>query len=207
MPRIQHLIRYVGALLILGALMPAPAKAQSNDSLVVFFWQSTPGDRPGFLDDLEGFGRNRLDANGDGVAEIVSVETNENGQPGTMYVTTLVSPTGERLQEGDVIYELSLTGLRALMISGGLSDQDIAGLRFMRFVQLQGGTVYPMLFRVGNSAVFYFPEEDRIVTLRPPEAKLLALQDFDGDNWPEIVVGVFTANQIKIFTSAFAPGG
>ena len=201
---------------------PTLTQAQVNDSLIVLYWQSDPGDRPGFVDDLNGLGKNRFDANGDGIPEAISVDTNENGVPETMYVTSLVTNGELGLREGDVIYEFQLSALRQQLLDAGAPESAVRNLRFLRFIRWQEPTeqvpIYPLVFGgvddegtgAPNIWVCYpaliSAAPNNMVVFNPLAYGFLAFEDFDGDGWPEAVVADNESNSVMMFSSTFAPG-
>ncbi len=203
---------YAGLILfcaLFTGLTVVPANAQANDSLVVYFWQSIPGQKPGFLDDLTGFDKATQDANGDGVADVISVDTDEQGKPEAMNVLSFVIANGGGLGLLDSLWRFNdLDKFRETLTSEGISQQDANDLSFLGFVNMdEPSPVYPLLFQAGESHAIYFPRVDGVVAFQEAENKLIAADDFDGDKWIDLLSVNPIMKVVKISISSFAPGG
>ena len=179
-------------------MLSVSVQAQSNDSLVVLFWQSPSGVRPAIAG--AGYDGNRFDSDGDGIAEIVSVEPDENGVPIKMYITSM---------HGDSVkYVVDLEELRTQIFTDGFESGDVAALRFVGFLHWRpydgSSPVDPILFSANDGLVVHDPLGFNI-GMPPSLYKFFSVTDFDDDGWPEIVVANKEEKRVQVFGSKLAP--
>lgn len=186
-------------LLCLLLLSPLAAHSQTNDSLVVLFFQFQTGERPAF-DQVE-LGPDRFDANGDGIAELIELELNDNDLPLKMNVNSVLLDC--------TLYIVDLEHVRSDLLDKGFGQAALANLRFERFLPwYPPGTdapINPVLFSANGGIAIYDPLTKFNIGMPPSVFKLSAVTNLTESGWPKLIVDNNVLKTVEIYASSFDP--
>ena len=185
--------------LLLGFLFIPASLVQGQsiiDSLFVQLWTSEPDSRAGF--DVEEMGLSRFDATGDGVADFITVEDNDNGVPVTMRVTNL--------KEDEVVMVIDLRAIRAELEAQGLTNGEIGTLRFLSFFRGSPVGLAWAVFEANDSPVVFIYDAASPKLFCYLEKEFASIADMNSDGYPEMIVRDNALRQVQVWASGFAPG-
>ncbi len=200
----------------MGVLLPAQAQVETlldpslsrdaiqshywNDSLYYVIHRTAPGvgawDMTG-----NGGGGGRFDATGDGVAELITLDKNQNGFPITMHVIDV--KTQMEVMTVDIIQ------IRTALLADGFVEDDVAALRFKGFLKVISGNGQvdkAAFFMAKGAPIIYDPTNGNVLSLPPSGWRVLGLMDMDGDGWIDIILGDKDNRLIEVHGSRFSPG-
>ena len=177
-------------LLFLTLLLCAPAMAQSNDSLVVFFL-SDPGTRPSaiFADGFESGNLSRLDFNGDDTPDLVM--TREDAQGNLEGILVVNAATLDTLWR--VIDVPTTLGIPGTMDLWGFADADADGTREALFAD-PGDVV--LIDPRSNTRNWALNPEQNTLPIR-----LMGASDVTEDGFEEVFIALRGTRQVQVWTA------
>lgn len=167
-------------------LVPDVQAQAFADSFFVEVWKSPAGEK--FALELKEFSRNPLDATGDGISELITVEDNQNGLPILMRVRDLTTSTE--------IMTIDLRLVREKLASFDFSEEDLRALRFFSFYPGEEDALGWVIFEGNDNPAFLIYDPNNPLILGMPDVIVSSIYDYNGDGFQDISVNTKTASVI-----------
>lgn len=148
------------------------------DSFFVEVWKSPAGEKAAF--ERTEFSVNRLDATGDGISELITVEDNQNGLPILMRVRDLAASTE--------VMTIDLRLVRERLLEDGFSSDQLRELSFLSFYKWSKDELGWVVFEANDEPVFVRYDAESPTVFGMPGTSIASIYDYDADGFEEIMV-------------------
>jgi len=189
--RVTRYTRKKTLLLFLTLLLSGTALAQSNDSLVVFYF-SEPGLRPSqiFTDGFESGNTSRWDFNGDNFPDLILTRENEQGN--LQGIVVVGRPAGAASL--DTLWRFTDI------------PPDLDGMRLFGFGDGDGDGTREAIFAGPDNVALIDPRSNTLNWALNPEdntkpVRLFGMNDITNDGFVELSVALRGTRQVQVWTA------